>query len=54
MRIGRSPSGLRAPAWWTPDGAPITLPGRVLGTVGLIDPPLNPDQAVLYMVTAVD
>ena len=54
VRIGRSPSGLRAPAWWTPDGAPITLPGRVLGTVGLIDPPLNPDQAVLYMVTAVD
>ena len=64
VTIGRPPSGLRAPAWWGlettspikawPVGASVTLPGRVLGTVGLIDPPVNPDQAVLYLLTAVD
>lgn len=64
LTIGRPPSGLRTPAWWGvdststiktwPTDASITLSGRVLGTVGLVDPPINPDQAVLYVLTAVD
>jgi alpha-galactosidase len=55
VTIGSPPSGLRAPSWWGNETTPsITLPGRVLGTVGLMDPPVNPDQAVLYLLTAVD
>lgn len=51
VRIGRLPSGLRIPAWWA---APITLAGKVLAEVGLLDAPVNPDQALLYVATAVD
>ncbi|HSN12655.1 MAG TPA: alpha-galactosidase [Propionibacteriaceae bacterium] len=65
VTIGRSPSGLRLPEWWvTPDPGRVTswpettptvvLPGVVLDRVGLVDPPVNPDQALLYLVSAVD
>jgi hypothetical protein len=61
--IGQSPSGLRIPAWWGPDVGgrrtswpegeiSITVPGRVLERVGLIDPPVNPDQVLLYVLRA--
>jgi alpha-galactosidase len=64
VTIGPPPSGLRLPSWWvSPDpgrirswptaSPPVVLPGRVLDRVGLIDPPVNPDQALLYLVTAV-
>jgi len=65
VMIGRPPSGLRIPAWWGQDVDPrltswptgetsITVPGRVLERVGLMDTPVNPDQAVLYVLSAVD
>ena len=65
VTIGRPPSGMRAPAWWGgpdsgrvptwPTSRPsVVVSGLVLERVGLIDPPINPDQALLYMVTAVD
>ncbi len=64
VTIGPPPSGVRLPAWWvTPDPGRITswptakpavvLPGLVLDRVGFVDPPFNPDQALLYVVTAV-
>jgi alpha-galactosidase len=64
VTIGTPPSGLRLPTWWvSPNPGRITawpmataslvLPGRVLDRVGFIDPPVNPDQALLYVVTAV-
>jgi alpha-galactosidase len=63
VMIGQSPSGLRIPAWWGPDVGgrrtswpegeiSITLPGRVLDRVGLMDAPVNPDQALLYVLRA--
>jgi len=42
----------RTPARWLAEGA-VTLPGRVLGTVGLPAPVLFPEQALLLVVTAV-
>jgi alpha-galactosidase len=65
VTIGRPPSGMRLPSWWVmPDPGRVTswpaqkpsveLPGAVLDKVGLVDPPVNPDQALLYVVTAVD
>jgi alpha-galactosidase len=63
VMIGRPPSGLRVPAWmgpemdrrvtaWPVGDTSITLPGRVLERVGLMDAPLNPDQALLYVLIA--
>ncbi|HET7723623.1 MAG TPA: alpha-galactosidase [Propionibacteriaceae bacterium] len=65
VTIGQPPSGLRLPSWWVtpdpgrvrswPDAQPsVVLPGVVLERVGIIDPPVNPDQALLYVVSAVD
>ena len=64
VTIGPPPSGMRLPTWWvSPDPGRVTswptadpaivLPGRVLDRVGFIDPPFDPDQALLYVVTAV-
>jgi alpha-galactosidase len=64
VMIGRPPSGLWIPAWWGhdvegrltswPQGeTSVTLRGRVLERVGLMDAPVNPDQAVLYVLTVV-
>ncbi len=63
VMIGRPPSGLRIPPWmgddvngrltaWPTGDSSITLPGRMLEWVGLMDPPVNPDQALLYVLTA--
>jgi hypothetical protein len=41
----------RVTAWPVGDTS-ITLPGRVLERVGLMDAPLNPDQALLYVLIA--
>ena len=65
VMIGQPPSGLWIPAWWGQDAegratswptgeSSITVPGRVLERVGLMDAPVNPDQAVLYVLSAVD
>jgi alpha-galactosidase len=63
VMIGQPPSGLRVPAWmgrevdrrvtaWPLGDTSITLPGTVLEHVGLMDTPLNPDQALLYVLRA--
>jgi len=36
------------------DTAGLVLPGSVLAATGLIDAPVNPDHALLYLATAVD
>ncbi len=56
VMIGRPPPGLRIPAWWGQDADPraTILPGRVLERVGLMDAPVDPDQVVLYELSAVD
>ncbi|MFC4555810.1 alpha-galactosidase [Georgenia faecalis] len=43
-------TGHRAPPWWA---EPVTLPGAVLGGVGVQAPVLNPEQAVLLHLVRV-
>ena len=38
----------------TTDQRGVVLPGSALSTTGLVDAPVTPDHAVLYLVTAVD
>lgn len=50
---GEPESGHRRPPGWLADGQ-ITLPGRVLATVGLAAPVLDPEQALLLELRSVD
>ena len=50
--IGISRHGFATPGWLS-KGA-ITLPGAVLGAVGLQIPPLWPAQAIVLHLTATD
>ncbi len=58
--IGRAAQGLRPPQWWqtTPSdpgsGDGVELPGSTLIAVGLMDAPIHPEHAVLYLVDAVN
>jgi alpha-galactosidase len=53
VRLGAWPRTLQdaPPPWWSDGG--VTLPGRVLETVGLPMPLLLPEQALVLEVTAV-
>jgi alpha-galactosidase len=50
--IGRSNFGPRIPGWLST--GKVTLPGSVLGAVGLQIPPLWPAQALVLHLTAMD
>ncbi len=52
LQIGTPPSGLNPPPWWGADG--LVLPGSALAATGLMEPPVNPDHAVLYLAEAAD
>ncbi len=58
VAAGPAPAGLVAPTWWgqrddTGRWEGVALPGRVLGTAGLMHAPTDPDQALVYLVDAV-
>ncbi|MFV2020880.1 alpha-galactosidase [Micromonospora sp. LOL_023] len=54
LRIGVDPVTMQVrPPAWLRDGA-VTLPGRLLAEVGLPAPLLNPQQAALFTVDALD
>jgi alpha-galactosidase len=49
--VGQPPSGI-PPRWWGADRSGIVLPGAVLGSAGLMEAPVRPDQAVVLLVRA--
>ncbi|MCA0293895.1 MAG: alpha-galactosidase [Actinobacteria bacterium] len=61
VTVWRRPSGLRAPLWWgaAAGASPVTrwagveLAGSALAGCGLMDAPVHPDHAVLYLVDRV-
>lgn len=50
--LGQAPSGLVAPPWFN-DGEGVVVTGAVAGSVGLVAPALNPDQALLIEIERV-
>jgi alpha-galactosidase len=45
---------MKAPRWWGADGSGVVLTGAALEHAGLAGPRMQPDQAVLYRVDAIE